>query len=283
MRPAWPSFNQPSGDLASAPSAPGVEVGQPLAPGLLPTESYPALPDTRAEDALNDARMEASRILSDAAQQAEAAQEEAYKQGYETGRQEGIEAGKADLELLRRQAELEVEKAQIQADSIRQMAEVEVRAIKAEAEAQAQAMLAKAREEAEAILEEARRQQHQRLDDAQQALVDLAVTAAMRLVQGHLALQPSSVVAMVGAGLKRLKDTNCTVRVHPQDLPLLEAQRSTLERELGAGALQLQPDVGISQGSYMLSSPQGGIDGRLETQSAQLKAALQVALGGEGE
>jgi len=237
-RPAWPDFTQPSDDLAGAPE---LETGQPLAPGLLPDESPPASVDTQVEEILNEARMEASRILSDAAQQAEAAQEEAYKQGYEAGRQEGVAAGKADLELLRRQAELEVEKARIQADSIRQVAEVEVRAIKAEAEAEAQAILARARQEADAILEEARRQQHQRLDDAQQALVDLAVTAAMRLVQGHLALQPSSVVAMVGAGLKRLKDTNCTVRVNPQDLPLLEAQRSALERELGAGTLQLQP------------------------------------------
>jgi flagellar biosynthesis/type III secretory pathway protein FliH len=234
------------------------------------------------DDVINEARLQAAQILQDAAAEAEMAQEEAQRQGYEDGRQEGLSAAQAELEAQRQEAEAALAGARQQADLVRRAAEAEVRANLADAEAQAQALLAKARSEAATIVAEGRAERDRRLDEAQTAVVELAVTAAVRLVQGHLALQPASVIAMVAAGLRRLKDTDCTVRVSPQDLPLLEAQRSTLERELGAGLLKLQPDAGLSQGSYMVGSPRGTIDGRLEAQEQAMRAALGAALGGNG-
>lgn len=224
--------------------------------------------------------MEAAQILQGAAAEAEAALADARSAGFEQGLAEGFAAGQAELQLQRQQAALEGERARVHVQSLRQTAEAEARVVHAEAEVRAQEMLRRAREEAEALMAGARQEQQQRLDAAQVAVIELAVAAATRLVQGQLAIQPASVVNMVAVGLRRLKDTNCLVRVNPEDLPLLEAQRRVLEKELGAGLLQLQPDAGLLQGSYMVSSPHGGVDGRLEQQALLLRTALSAALGG---
>jgi len=270
QRPSWPqldavTWSPPADDAGSVRISPVREAG--TDPGQL----------------LAQAQLQAVEILQEAAAEAEAALAATRQQGFEQGHREGLAAGQAELEQQRDQAHEQVQNARIQAELSRQAVESERRAQLASAQAQVQVMLADARSEAAALLAEARLEQHRRLDEAQDAMVNLSVAAAVRLVQGHLAVLPSAVVAMVAAGLRRLKDTDCSARVSPLDLPLLEAQRSTLERELGAGLLQLQPDQSLSQGSYLLSSPHGHIDARLEQQALQMHAALTVALGGNSQ
>lgn len=281
---------------------PGVEAKAPVWPKLTPPPPKPASPPApvrrtaaaaKAEAAarseavqadLEKARLEAARILQEAAEEAERAEEAAREEGYERGRQEGLEAGRAEVAALRREAELALENARIQGDSIRQSAESAAALTRLEAEKAAEAALAEARAEAQRILAEARERAEaevrERLEHSQQALVELAVAAATRLVQGHLAVQPQAVVQMVAAGLRLVKDAPATVRVSPGDLPLLEAQRSTLERELGAGTLTFTPDPGLGRGSYMVQTPVGQVDGTLEQQTARLTAAMRAALGG---
>lgn len=276
-RPHWPRFDQGMAGEQAAPLRPtGLEAGLQEA---TPTTAFD-LPPAHAEEILNEARLEASRILQEAATEVESAVAAARQEGFAQGRQEGFAAGQAEMDLKRREAELELERAQAQGDGLRRTAAAEAKAIRAEAEARAQSIINQAMERAEAIRGEALLEQQRRLEEAQSALVELAVAAATRLVQGHLALQPASIINMVAMGLRRLRETNCAVRVSPQDLPLIEAQRSTLERELGSGLLQVQPDPGLSPGSYMIGSPQGHIDARLEQQASHLKAALKAALGG---
>lgn len=274
----------------------GVEVKRPVWPTLTPTPTAPPKPalaprsvqkaeaafastvDPAAE--LAEARLEAARLLQEAAVEAEEAQAAAQQQGYEQGREEGLAAGRAELEALRKQAELELENARLQAESLRQAAQAEAALSRTEAEKVAQQIIGAAKEESHRITEAARAAAGERLTQSQEALVELAVAAAVRLVQGHLALQPQSIIQMVAAGLQRLKDSDCTVRVHPKDLPLLEAQRSVLERELGAGTLGLSPDLSLQRGSYLVHSQQGQIDGTLEQQTERLQAAMRAALGG---
>jgi flagellar assembly protein FliH len=260
----------------------GVAIGRPLWADLEIPEPIEPEPDPLLDqtETLRPVRLQAAQILQEAAAEAERAQRTAHEQGYEEGHREGVAAGEAELEQVRQQALAELQQAQTEADLTRRRAEVEVQAVKGEAAAAAQAVLARAKVEAEAIRREADEERLRRLDEAQQALVELAVAAASRLVQGHLAIQTSSVVAMVAAGIRRLKDSNCLVKVSPQDLPLLEAQRLTLERELGAGLLRLQPDAALAPGSYIASSAQGQVDARQETQVTHLRSALQAALGG---
>jgi len=276
----------PPGVKVQAPSWPSLAQGAPAkTPDRAPTLNSPLPLDygSHAEQLLNEARLDAAQVLQDAAAAAEAAMESARADGYAAGREEGIAAAQAELTHLRQQAMNMLDDYKSKGELIKQAAEAEAKARLAEADAQAQTMLAKARERAAELVEAAKTEQALRLDQSQEALVSLAVAAAIRLVQGHLALQPSSIATMVAAGIKRLKDADCTVRVSPHELPLLEAQRSTLERELGAGLLRIQADQGLGQGSFILTSPQGQIDARLDTQAQHLRAALDAALGGSSE
>ncbi len=262
----WPTFS-PSRQPAAA-------TFQPLGKSP-PAESAHVTHGGGSHD-LNDARLQAAQILSEAAAEAE----KALEAGFQQGRQEGIAAGKEELEMLRTQAQLEAENARLQATNTRQQAEADAKLIRANAEREAQEIIMAAKEEARRIIDDGRFEVQKRIDQSGAALVDLAVAAAMRVVQGHLALQPQSIVGMVAAGLRRLKDTDCSVRINPEDLPLIEAQRSTLERELGAGTLHVSPDPSLQRGSYMVTSPQGQIDGTLDEQAQRIQAALNAALGG---
>lgn len=282
---------------------PGVEVRAPEWPRLTPpppppeppAPPRPAKPATpkpeeteaqarAAEALLDEARMEASRILQSAADEAERARAAAREEGFARGREEGLAAGRAEVEALRREAELALENARLQGENIIQAAEKDAAVTRLEAEKAAEKILAEAREEAHRILEEARQRAErlvqERLEQSQEALVQLAVAAVERLVQGHLAVQPESVVRMVAAGLRLVRDAPATVRVNPEDLPLLEAQRAALERELGAGTLQLTADPGLGRGSYVVQTPVGQVDGTLERQIDRMEAALRAALGG---
>lgn len=268
---AWPAFGGTNHQVAAATQT-AVSKGNNVTPLHIVHGG---------DQELNDARLEAARILQEAAEEASRAYVAAQEEGFEFGRQEGVAAGKAELDQMRQQVQLELENARLQAEVLRQQAESNATVLRLEAEKEAQAIIAAAKEEARRLLDDSRFEVQRRLDESQQALADLAVAAAMRLVQGHLALQPQSIIQMVSVGLRRLKDTNCTVRVNPQDLPLLEAQRSLLERELGAGLLQVSTDPGLQRGSYMINSPQGQVDGTLEHQAERIQAALNAALGGK--
>lgn len=269
---------------------PGVPVSRPVWPVLAPESRtaevsviQPTAPDLsrQAEAVLEQARHQAADLLTRAAEEAEAAVAAARAEGYEAGRQEGLAAARTEVELQRQQAGFEIEKARVQADALRQTAESQARAIVAEAESHRHSLVVQARDEVAALLEEGHAERRRMLDDSKEALVELAVAAAGRLVQGHLAVQPAAIVAMVGAGLRRLKESNCTVRVNPQDLPLLLAQRSVLERELGTGSLKLQADPGLTPGGHTITSSMGHLDASVEQQTNQLRTALKSALGGE--
>lgn len=280
----------PLGVMIAAPSWPALEtitlIKEPP-PAITPTEvplgtEREAL-HKRADEILEQANLEAAQLLQLAASEVESALGEARQQGLAAGMEEGLQAAQTELQQLHAEAKEAVEQARTHAALIRQTAEAEAKTARAEAQLQVQEVLWQAREEAAAITAQARQEQRRMIDDAQTALVDLAVTAAVRLVQGHLALKPAAIVAMVAAGLRRLKDTDCTIRVGPGDLPLLEAQRATLERELGAGLLQLQSDPGMHSGSYLAISTHGQIDAQIEHQATHLRSAMAVALGGDDQ
>lgn len=257
----------------------GGSQGQPSFAQNLPSAAPTGTLLEQRDAILQQARMQAADILQQAAGEVEAAVAAARQEAFLAGRQEGAAAATAEVEAQRQAARFALEKAELQADTVRQAAEADARAIRAEAEAERQRLLSQARAEAAKLLADARAERDRFLEESRDAVVDLAVTAASRLVQGHLALEPSAVVAMVAAGLRRMRDADCTVRISPQDLPLLTAQRSQLERELGSGTLQLQADAGLTPGSHLIQSQQGSIDATLEAQSVRLREAMAAALG----
>ena len=64
------------------------------------------------------------------------------------------------------------------------------------------------------------------------------------------------------------------VRIHPDDLPAVEARRAALEARAPAAALELVADEAVGRHGCVIETPQGRVDARLETQLAALERAL---------
>jgi len=68
----------------------------------------------------------------------------------------------------------------------------------------------------------------------------------------------------------------CRVRMHPEDLRLLESARGKLAEsgEILPEEIVLSPDSQIGRGGCIVDSPSGLVDARMETQLAQIGQAL---------
>lgn len=226
---------------------------------------------------LDQAHREAAELLRSAAEEAEEAIRLAHREGYEAG----LKLARAEADTILQDARRAVDEARSEAAAILQAAEAQAAAVRSEAERERSLRLAAAEHEATDLLAEAQGERNRLLESAQASLVDLASTAATRIVQGHLAIQPASIQAMISAGLRRLRDSNCTARISPEDLPLLQAHRAAMERELGNGVLVLQCDESLQQGSYILHSPVGSVDATVEQQAQVLRTAMNLAIGAD--
>ncbi len=132
------------------------------------------------------------------------------------------------------------------------------------AQREAVALLVKARRSAEALIELARAD-----------LTRLAVGIAEKILGAELALAPERVVQIVGQVLRAAGPSGrLLARVHPLDLPLLEARWEQLAAAAAEGTLELRPDAGISRGGCVLETDRGVADGRIEVQLATLQEVL---------
>jgi type III secretion protein L len=175
-----------------------------------------------------------------------------------------------------------------------------------DARAEAAALLARAQSEAEAVRadagavrEAARREGFEagRADGVAQAAVALAAaqTEAARLVAAAgpaaiavaakmaeriigraVALAPETMAEIAHEALAGCRPGAGTVRVriHPDDLPAVEARRAALEAGAPAAALELVADEAVGRHGCVIETPQGRVDARLETQLAALERAL---------
>jgi len=175
-----------------------------------------------------------------------------------------------------------------------------------DARAEAAALLARARSEADAvraeasaIREAARREGFDtgRADGVAEAVVALvaAQAEAARLVAGAgpaaialaakmaekivgraVELAPETMAEIAGQALAACRPGAGTVRVriHPEDLPAVEARREALEAGGSAAALELVADEAVGRHGCVIDTPQGRVDARLETQLAALERAL---------
>jgi flagellar biosynthesis/type III secretory pathway protein FliH len=175
-----------------------------------------------------DARAEAAGLLGRAQSEADAlraeagaAREAARREGFETGRAEGL--------------------------------------------AEAAVGLAAARTEAARLVEA-----------AGPTAIALAAKMAERIVGRAVALAPETMAEIAGEALAACRPGAGTVRVriHPHDLPAVEARRTALEARAPAAALELVADETVGRHGCVIETPQGRVDARLETQLAALERAL---------
>jgi type III secretion protein L len=177
---------------------------------------------------LFDARAEAAALLARAQTEAEAIRDEAAAVR-ETARREGFETGRAD------------------------------------GVAEAAVALAAARGEAARLVA-----------GAGPTAIALATKMAEKIVGRAVALAPETMAEIASEALAACRPGAGTVRVriHPDDLPEVEARRAALETRAPAAALELVADEAVGRHGCVIETPQGRVDARLETQLAALERAL---------
>jgi flagellar biosynthesis/type III secretory pathway protein FliH len=135
------------------------------------------------------------------------------------------------------------------------------------------------RAEAAALLVRARAVADQRIADAEADLGALAVRIAERVLRRQLALSPDDVAAIARAALDEARGRHdFTLRVHPDDVAVVERHRTALGAGLAASAhIAVRADDTVARGGCVVDSELGTVDLRLETQLAAIERALHDA------
>ena len=104
----------------------------------------------------------------------------------------------------------------------------------------------------------------------------LAVRIAERLLGHQLAVAPEMVADIVRAALAAARSrAGVTLRVHPEDLPLVDRERPRLAAVLRQGApLALVADPLVERGGCVVDTGRGVVDARLSVQLAAIERAL---------
>jgi type III secretion protein L len=106
--------------------------------------------------------------------------------------------------------------------------------------------------------------------------IALAAKMAERIVGRAVALAPETMAEIAAEALAACRPAGGTVRVriHPDDLPAVEAHRVALEARAPAAVLELVADEAVGRHGCVIETPQGRVDARLDTQLAALERAL---------
>jgi flagellar biosynthesis/type III secretory pathway protein FliH len=106
--------------------------------------------------------------------------------------------------------------------------------------------------------------------------IALAVKMAEKIVGRAVTLAPEIMAEIAAGALASCRPGAGTVRlrIHPDDLPAVEARRAALEAGAPAAALELVADEAVGRHGCVIETSQGRVDARLETQLAALERAL---------
>lgn len=110
--------------------------------------------------------------------------------------------------------------------------------------------------------------------ESEQALIELALATAERLVAG-LPVNVEMVEAAVREVLAQVEESSAVqVLLHAEDLALLRKGGSAFVDEEKAGRLRLTASPEVSRGGCVARTHFGDIDGRRETRLAQVRKAV---------
>lgn len=169
-------------------------------------------------------------------------------------------------------------------------AERQAAAVLGAARAEASEIVASARSRAEAEVLElqlaARREAERVRADAVPGAQALAARMARKIVGRAVELEPHVMAEIAAQALAaaRARTGAVVLRVHPDDLATLQAERPQLAARLAkAVELRVVADATVSRHGCVVDSPAGRLDARLETQLAALeRAAFASGTGPEG-
>ncbi len=221
---------------ASAGSAP--QAPNPALAAALPSALQMALPGSgygiqeimeEAEAIIKDAQAEAERLLLEAQAQAEGMRDQFFAMALDAARAE-----------LAQQADPDQAAA---AEDLRSAALVLQTA--AEDLALQNSMLAARMEE---------------------SVLDIAFTVAEKVLGQEIQARPELVVESVRQALARMSDNDLTIRVHPDDMPIVQEAMWELRNERSTGdMLSFQQDARVDRGGCIVEGENGTVDARLST------------------
>jgi flagellar biosynthesis/type III secretory pathway protein FliH len=134
--------------------------------------------------------------------------------------------------------------------------------------------LAQGRAELEEALAEVLRLKGRTLERLQPDLIRLAVTLAARVMRAEVKTRPELITSICRGVLREYRvGQEVRIQVNKSDLPVIQADRERLARELGV-AVQLEANGQIARGGCIVRGSHGSIDARLGVQLAFLAKML---------
>ena len=126
------------------------------------------------------------------------------------------------------------------------------------------------------LAHELQEEKHQLLENAELTVVRLAYEIAKKILHREVAESSDVIVYVVREALRRIADRDkIVVRVHPEDAAVLR-QATELHNELFQtfAGVEIREDEDVSKGGCLVETSTGLIDATLETQLAEVEAAL---------
>ena len=104
------------------------------------------------------------------------------------------------------------------------------------------------------------------LDTAEANLYALATAVAHQVIDREVSIEPELVLELVRRALDEIDaESPVTVRVHPQDLPLVQARLGAAGSEGEQIEIAFAADASLSRGGCIVETPRRLVDGRIET------------------
>lgn len=127
------------------------------------------------------------------------------------------------------------------------------------------------------VVDSLRRAVSQVVTETEDALLNLALEAAQRLIAG-LPVSPEMLEAVVREALSHVEDnTEITVHLHAEDLALLRKHDSPLLRgSPESGTMRFVGSAEIARGDCLVQTRFGLLDARRETKLQQLRDSLKA-------
>lgn len=151
---------------------------------------------------------------------------------------------------------------------------------KAQAEAEVAELRREAkelREQAEQVLAEAKSVFQESVAQAEDAIIELALTVAARVIGDEVAERPEIVARTARQAIRRVASGQAyTIFAHPAAAQLLHEQRAELLAEAPPGArLQVIADPQLAPGACRVETERGFVDAGVDTQLQAVRALLR--------
>ncbi|GAB3067348.1 flagellar assembly protein FliH [Virgibacillus ainsalahensis] len=131
-------------------------------------------------------------------------------------------------------------------------------------------------DKANSITNEAIKDYHSTIDKSEEAILDLSVNAAEKIMKQQMTNVPESFLSIVKAAIETVKDQSViSINLNPANYEHVLKQKDELVRILeGETKLAIYVTEEISENGCLIRHPFGEIDASIDTQLQQIRAVL---------